>query len=128
MNFLKTAYTKPHPDNTGHLCYECALSFGIDPLVKTKKRAVKKPVAKKDKRAKVISYEEIMGPLPLGDLCIKVSQSVRYGWDGTSHLIVDDTLHRIFLTVDWKVYRGYRGVGEHWIKVDGQGVQDHLEE
>ena len=69
-----------------------------------------------------------MGPLPLGDLCIKVSQSVRYGWDGTSHLIVDDTLHRILLTADWKVYRGYRGVGEYWFKVDGQGLQDYLEE
>jgi hypothetical protein len=75
--FEQTAYTKPHPKNTGHLCYECTLSFGIDPLAKTKKRAVKKPVAKKDKRGKVISYEEITGPLPLGDLCIKVRWSDR---------------------------------------------------
>jgi hypothetical protein len=92
----QTAYTKPHPDNTGHLCYECALSFGIDPLVKTKKRAVKKPVAKKDKRAKVISYEEIMGPLPLGDLCIKVSQGVRHSLDGISGLIVAENVYRFY--------------------------------
>ena len=51
-------------------------------MAKSKKRAVKKPVAKKDKRAKVVSYEEIRGPLPLGDLCIKVGRhrcSASYG-------------------------------------------------
>jgi hypothetical protein len=41
-------------------------------LAKPKKKTARKP-AVKEKRAKVISYEEIKGALPLGDLCIKVS-------------------------------------------------------
>jgi hypothetical protein len=69
---IQTAYTKPHPARTGYLCYECTVSFGIDPLAKPKKKTARKP-AVKEKRAKVISYEEIKGALPLGDLCIKVS-------------------------------------------------------
>lgn len=70
--FTVTAYTKPCPSKPGYLCYDCAISAGIDVFAKTRKKAAAKKPAAKDKRAKVISYEEITGPIGLGDFCIKL--------------------------------------------------------
>jgi hypothetical protein len=50
-------------------------------MTKPKKKTARKP-AVKEKRAKVISYEEIRGALPLGDLCIKVSENPAKLWNG----------------------------------------------
>lgn len=102
---LQTAYTKPHPARTGYLCYECTVSFGIDPLAKPKKKTARKP-AVKEKRAKVISYEEIKGALPLGDLCIKVSTMITMkNLREAIHREADCVVIRIVTTlVDWEVY------------------------
>jgi hypothetical protein len=70
--------------------------------------------AVKEKRGKVVSYEEIKGPVGLGDLCIKVS--VLCSVYSCAVLCADIFMHWV---VNREIYRGCGSLGEHRFQVDG---------
>lgn len=72
VKFTVTAYTRPHKLLPGYYCYECAIANGIDVFAKPKKPKAPAKKTKKEERGKVIHYEEILGPVGLGDMCIKL--------------------------------------------------------